>query len=300
MPIELPHDQWRACLHLYVAGSLSVDERVAVEHHLHVCAACRAELREWQVLVDAVRVEAGARFTTLPPLSSVVRANLSRRPSAAQAMGSAAHLIRAQWPLLRGLLPAAILVLILGIVGTISLRDDTRAALPLLALAPIAAALSVAFLHNTEADPAWEIVASASTRPGALVFARLTLLLGCIVVVLLGGSVAVSLTRGVSFGPLVAAWLGPLLLLSALATALAVRWSATIAAGASLTLWISLVTVLVREVGGSPAIAVSLRPLLAPTWWLFASQLAGAAVLWWISWRLANHRLMAAERGLDA
>lgn len=56
-------------------------------------------------------------------------------------------------------------------------EDDTRAALPLLTLAPIVAALSVAFLHHPQADPAWEVVAATPTSPAAPLFARLTLIL---------------------------------------------------------------------------------------------------------------------------
>lgn len=288
---NIPHDECRAQLPFYVAGTLPRNEQAAIERHLDDCERCRAELREWQFLAGTVRREAAARRVSLPPLSAVVRANLYRRPTPGEAMRSAAHLIGAQWPVLRGLLPAALLVLLLGILGTIALRDDTRAALPLLALAPIVAALSVAFLHHTEADPAWEVVAATPTSPGALVFARLTLVLGIIVAVMLGGSLAVSVATGEMLGPLVAVWLGPLLLLSALATVLAVRWTPVIGAGVSLTLWVTVISTLVKELAGDPLLALSLRPLLDPGWWLLGGYLVAAAFLWYLSWRLASGRL---------
>lgn len=285
------HDECRVQLPFYVAGILPRNERAAFEHHLDGCEMCRAELREWQRLAGTVRREAAARRVALPPLSPVVRANLYRQPTPGEAMRSAAHLIGAQWPVLRGLLPAALLILLLGILATIALRDDTRAALPLLALAPIVTALSVAFMHHTEADPAWEVVAATPTSPGVLVFARLTLILSVSVAVMLGGSFAVSVAIGEMLGPLVAVWLGPLLLLSALATVLAVRWTPILSAGVSLALWVTVISMLVKELAGDPLLALSLRPLLDPGWLLFSSHLIVAALLWYLSWRLASSRL---------
>jgi hypothetical protein len=193
---------------------------------------------------------------------------------------------------LRGLLPVAFLVLLLGILGTIALRDDMEAALPLLALVPIVGALCVAFLHHSEVDPAWEIVAATPAAPAVLVFARLTLILGAIVLVMLGGSLAVSMTTGEMLGSLVAVWLGPLLLLSALATVLAIRWTATIGAGISLVLWLSVISMLVKELAGKPLPMLSLQPLLDPGWLLFSGHLVAAALLWYLSWWLARSRLV--------
>ena len=289
------HDDLKSQLPLYVAGTLSDDERRGVELHLQGCKACQADVRAWQITAAAVREEAGARVAKLPPLSPVVTANLRQRPTMVQALQSAAHLIWSQWAVLRGLLPAMLVVLLLGILVTLGLRDDTQAALPLLALAPIVGALTTAFLHHTEADPAWEIVAATPTSPGALVFARLTLVLGVVVGVMLAGSLAVSMATAEMLGPLVAVWLGPLLLLSALATALAVRWTPAIAAGVSLLLWGSVVSTLVAELRGATPIGVSLRPLLEPGAMLLGGQLAGAVMLWWLDWHLLNRQAAAPE-----
>jgi hypothetical protein len=135
-----------------------------------------------------------------------------------------------------------------------------------------------------------EIVAAAPTSPGALIFARLTLILGLIVMVMLGGSIAVSVATGEMLGPLIAVWLGPLLLLSALATVLAVRWTPAIAASVSLALWVTIISMLAKELAGNSFLAVSLRPLLDPGWLLLGGQLIAAAMLWYASWKLANHR----------
>lgn len=290
------HDEWHVELPLYVAGTLPHGERAALEDHLDRCEVCRVEVREWQLLARVVQRETEARHVALPPLSPVVRVNLYRHLTLREAMRSAVHLTAAQWPVLRGMLPAAVLVLAIGTLGTIALRDDLQVALPLLALAPIVAALSVAFLHHTEADPAWEVLAATPTSPGALVFARLTLITAAIVAVMLGGSVAVSIATGEMLGPLVTVWLGPLLLLSALATVLAVRWTAVIGAGISLALWVTVISVLLKELAGDPFLAVSLRPLLDPGWLLCSGYLIAAALLWYLAWRLASSQLVLVEK----
>jgi tetratricopeptide (TPR) repeat protein len=60
------HDQ----LPFYVAGTLPPDERATFERHLAACPECRAALREWQVIAEAVRQDAAARPESgdLPPL----------------------------------------------------------------------------------------------------------------------------------------------------------------------------------------------------------------------------------------
>ncbi|MCZ7569734.1 MAG: zf-HC2 domain-containing protein [Ardenticatenaceae bacterium] len=296
MKNESTHDAWNGKLPFYVAGTLPVSERTALQRHLEGCETCRAELRQWQLLATAARSEAAAREVLLPPLSPVVRASLSRRPSAGEAVRSAVQLVWAQWRVLRVLLPGAVLVLLLGVLGTLALRDDTQAALPLLTLAPIVAAVSVAFLHHSESDPAWEVVAATPTSTGALVFARLTLILTAIVIVMLVGSFAVSVVTGQLLASLIAAWLGPLLLLSALATVLAIRWTAAISAGVCLALWVTIISMLVKELAGDPLLTLSLQPLLDPGWVLFGGQLVAAALLWYLSLRLARGQLVLSGR----
>ena len=69
------HDQ----LPLYVAGTLPPDDRATFERHLAACPECRAALREWQVIAEAVRQDAAARLESgnLPPLR-VLHASPSR------------------------------------------------------------------------------------------------------------------------------------------------------------------------------------------------------------------------------
>ncbi|NDJ78343.1 MAG: LysM peptidoglycan-binding domain-containing protein [Chloroflexi bacterium] len=68
------HERWQNQLLLYVAGTLSPDERIALEQHLATCPACRVALHEWRLIADAVhtdvhqRVEADHQMPALPPL----------------------------------------------------------------------------------------------------------------------------------------------------------------------------------------------------------------------------------------
>ncbi|MGH2542790.1 MAG: anti-sigma factor family protein [Candidatus Acidiferrales bacterium] len=296
MTNESTHETWSAELPFYVAGTLPESEHAAIERHLEGCEACRAEVRQWHLLARAARSEVAAREVVLPPLSPVVRAGLTRRPGVGEALWAAAQLAWAQWTVLRALLPAALLVLLLGVLATLALKDDTPAALPLLALAPIVAALSVAFLHHSESDPAWEVVATTPTSPSTLIFARLTLLLTVTVILLLAGSIVVSLVTGQLLASLIAAWLGPLLLLSALATVLAILWTPATSAGTCLALWVTIVVILVRELRGAPLLTLSLQPLLEPGWLLFGAQLILAMVLWYLSYRLARGQLLLRGR----
>lgn len=293
--------KWRELLPFYVAGVLSAAEGAAVEAHLGDCEACRVAVEEWQSLAVVVRAESATRVPPLPPLSPLVRASLRRRPTLAQALRSAADLTWAQRVVLiqKGLLPAVLLAVLLSVLATLCLRDGWPVALPMLALVPLAAALAVVFLYGPETDPAFEIVTPAPTPPGTLLLARLTLTLGLVGVLATLGSLVLSAAGAVALGPLIGAWLGPLLLLSALATVLALLWRPLTAAGVTLFLWATVVILLGAEVGGQPLIQTSLRPLLQPGWPLFLAQSATAGLLWSLGWLfLARDGLLA--RKLEA
>lgn len=282
------HEGWQDLLPFYAVGTLPAADRAAVEAHLAGCAACQQTIDEWRVVATAVQAEASARAAALPPLSPVVRANLRRRPTPAQALHSAANLVWAQRAVVarRGLALAALLVLVVGVLLSAGLRSNAPAALPLLTLVPVAAALGAAFLHGPDTDPAFEIVATTPTPPATLTFARLTLVLGFVGSVSGLGSLVLSAVDGAALGPLVGAWLGPMLFLSALATVLSLLWQPVVAAGTTLALWAGVVVLLNAELGGRPPLNLSLRPLLHPSWLLFGLQLAVAGLLWLLVWLL--------------
>lgn len=292
------HKLLRNQLPLYVAGVLSADERTHLEQHLHTCPQCQHDLVDWQRIARAVRVEAAAREGTLPALSPVVRGNMQRRPTYAQALRSALGLVWAQRVVVLrgGVVPAVVLVLVLGMLATLGLRDSRFVALPLLGLVPIIAALGVAFLHGPDADPAFDVVSATPTPASTLLFARLTLVLGVLCAVATGGSVMLSTVDHVALLPLIGAWLGPLLLLSALATVLALLWRPLVASGVTLALWACVATLLSAELNGHPLLGVSLLPLITPGWVLFGSQLVLAALLWLAGWWLLTRDTFASQR----
>jgi anti-sigma factor RsiW len=292
------HKLLRNQLPLYVAGVLSAEEHTTVEQHLSTCPTCQLEVVEWQRIARAVRAEAAAREGVLPRLSPIVRGNLQRRPTFGEAARSALALVWAQRVVVLrgGVVPSVVLVLVLGLLATISIRDTTFVALPLLVLVPVIAALGVAFLYGPEADPAFDVVSAAPTPAGTLLFARLTLVLGILCGVATLGSVVLSTTDGVPLFPLIGAWLGPLLLLSALATVLALVWQPLIASGIVLGLWSGVAMLLAAELNGRPFLDVSLRPLLQPGWALFSSQMVTAALLWFVGWFFLARETFEAQR----
>jgi hypothetical protein len=294
-------------LPFYINQTLSTSETARAEAHLAACPTCRASLDEWKSLAEAANRAAVQPMIqdlmqpalNLPPLSPVVVANLRRNMPLHQAFLSAANLVWAQHIFLgRGfLMPALGSLVLLGSLAAYGLGylRSQWIVLPLLAVIPIAAALVTAFLFSTEEDPAREIIASVPTPAGTIIFARLTLGLGAIG--LLAGLSSMALAafeRGFSaFFDLVAVWLGPALLISAVTTTLSLVLHPKMASGIALLLWGSLLIVLHKELTGSPLPGVSLAWMLKPDWVLVGLQSLLAGVLWGSCW------LWLARRGMS-
>lgn len=278
------HEPWQDWLPFYVTGQLPPNERRAVAQHLDACPACRIVLQEWQAVAAGVQGLTAARATGLPPLAPVVLAQVRPRPRLGQALAAAMSLVWAQRVLLMHtrIGPAGLVLLALGAVLVSGLPD--RGLLLWLLLVPILAGLSGVALYSPQADPAFELVATTPIPPPTLVFARLTCLLGAVGSVALLGSVPVSRLTGVTLSGVVAAWLGPALLLAALATLLALLWRPLAAAAVTLGLWIGVISLLQAELGGQPLLPWSLRGLLQPSGGLLAAQLGTALALWAVSW----------------
>ena len=295
------HEQWRDLVPFYVAGTLPAGDRAAVEEHLAECAECREVLREWRLVAAAAQSETSERAIELPPLSAAVRASLRHQPSVGQSLRSMSNLVWGQRAVLvrSGLIPTVLIVLMLGVVASALMRGNAPVALPLLTLVPVAAALGVTFLHGPDTDSAFEIVSATPTQPATLVFARLTLILALVIGVGGLGSVLLSATGVGALAPLVGAWLGPMLVLSALATVLSLLWPPIVAAGTTLALWASVVALLTMELDGGGPPGVSLRPLLNPDWASFGTEVAIALLMWLIAWvLLARDRTSLGRLGI--
>jgi anti-sigma factor RsiW len=284
-------------LPFYFNKTLNESQSARVQAHLSACTACREALEAWADIASATAAE--QRGTSLPRLSPLVQASLHRRPSLRQATASAAHLIWSQRVFIakNWLLPSLGSLIGSGALAALMFSNLAKnwANVPLFAIVPMAAALTSAFLYTFEDDPTRELIAAAPTSLATLLFARLSLALGTIGLMGFAGSLlATLLGQGQhSLLEMVAAWLGPMLLLSALTTVFSLRLHPRVASGAALGLWGLLLILLFAEQAGAPLLRVSLIWLLQPGWALFAGQALLAGLLWLGAWLWLNSHLPA-------
>ena len=98
------------------------------------------------------------------------------------------------------------------------------------------------------------------------------------------GSLALSLLGESSMMSLVTAWLGPTLIISALATFLAQIWRPLVTVPATLTAWTAVVLLLALELNGVLKPAVSLESLIRPGAGLQLTQVLMVMILVTASW----------------
>lgn len=181
---------------------------------------------------------------------------------------------------------ASALVITLGTVVTLATYsiETTNSILPLVILAPLVTAVGIAFVYGPLNDPALEIELAAPLSPRLIALARITLVFCFNLVLGIIGSAALSLSgSGLTFAPLVAAWLAPMAFLSALAFLLSVVFFDPLTSAMfSGAIWLAMS---MRHV-----VTVDLHPLLnllpnlltadaRPLIWLLTVGLMGAA-LW--------------------
>jgi hypothetical protein len=148
-------------------------------------------------------------------------------------------LLRAELQLMRyEVWLASALVMLIGIL--VAANDPMQAGTPFVHIAPIMAALGVAFIFNLNPEPPSEIVLSCMISIRMILLARLTLIY-CLNLLLgvVGSVFLVVINANLSLWPLVAAWLAPMTFLSALAFFVAiVAKDPLLGAATSLVLWI--------------------------------------------------------------
>jgi len=249
----------------YAAGSLGAADRDRVAAHLTTCARCRADHAAWRAIAAAgAGADPGADPGAGPPPDPdrLVRAVLTRSALEAPAPGVGtasgprrrlrylAAVVLAEARLIRLAVPvASALVMVLGVVLVLvdGMTDggapDAVAAGDLLALvAPIVAAAGVAGVHRSRRDPANELLAAIPASGRLLLLVRLALVFGYDLVVALAATavLAAELDGGgaaAGMNALIATWLGPMALLSALSLVVAVRFGPDVALGAAVGLW---------------------------------------------------------------
>ena len=228
----------------YAAGTLTGTDRDAVRAHLADCPACRADLAAWRVIARAAPPPGPA-----PDPERLVRAVLSRsaaepdgtaRPGGRRPVRRLAALLAAEARLIRPAVPiASALVMALGVV-VVLLPATAGGDLVLALVAPIVAAAGVAGTFRSGHDPAAEVLAATPTSGRLLLLVRLVLVFGLDLALALAASAVLAATGAAgtaSMTVLVAAWLGPMVLLCALSLLAAVRWGPDTALGVAVTLW---------------------------------------------------------------
>ena len=195
-------------------------------------------------------------------------------------------LLRAQLRVVRGeIWLASALVMALGLLVTLAMVSTTGGGL-LVLVAPLVAAVGVAFIYGPDVDPALEIELATPVPPRLVLLARLALVLGFNLVMGLAVSVILSLVSAeVAFWPLVSTWLAPMSFLSMLAFLLTVfTTNSFTSAMVSLLLWAFQS---MRQIHGFDEavwfipdfMAASARP------WLWALALLLAALALWLGGR---------------
>ncbi|MEJ3743930.1 zf-HC2 domain-containing protein [Actinomycetes bacterium KLBMP 9797] len=228
----------RELLAEYAAGGLDAARRTQVEAHVAGCADCRADLAAWEGLAGAARPPGGVPGPELVR-AALLRSALAPEPAPQRPWWFVVSLLRAEARLAQvSVLVASAVVMALGVA--LAATQTVGAAGDMLALvAPVVAAIGIATVYGGRRDPAFEVVTATPASPRLILLTRMALVFGYDMVLAL---VATGVLAAVGGDPglpatLVAAWLGPMALLSAVSLLLVVWLGADVAAGAALALW---------------------------------------------------------------
>ncbi|RKF26271.1 anti-sigma factor family protein [Micromonospora globbae] len=268
----------------YAAGTLTPDGAAAVAAHLSRCAACRQEAAAWQRTADGVR-------SRLAPAPASILAAVRRRLATPYAAGRAAgppvyQAVPGSRPLARaaGLLAhqrrlvgwrvwaVSVVVLVAGM--GLAAWASVPAPPVLAVVVPMVAALAVAGTCGGD-EPPQELIQATPTSVRTVLLARLTLVLGAVFVASVVGSLVLSLVGAGGPGRLLAAWLGPMVLLSAVSFAFSVVWRPAVGLSAALALWVLRVLIASGHVGG--AVGGMVEAMWRTSWPVLAA--AGALVV---------------------
>lgn len=228
----------------YAAGTLPDRAAATVAAHLSRCAVCQQDASAWQRIAEGVRdqlVPAPTglfsalrdRLTPPPPRPGTpppYRAVPGGRP-VARAVGLLAH----QWRLV-GWRVWIVAAMVLAAGTAVAGWATAPAEAVLATVVPLVAALVVAAACGDD-DPPGELLRATPTSVRTILLARLTLVLGVLFGAAVVGSLGLSLAGAGEPGRLLAAWLGPMVLLSAVSFALASTWRPAAGGSAALALW---------------------------------------------------------------
>jgi anti-sigma-K factor RskA len=230
----------------YLNRTLNIDERTRVDQHLRTCAACRTELDAWRA-VAASTTEASS--TTAPPSPEVLlrihTAIDATKLAPAAVSATDTRSARYLWQLLLGQIPlvrhgiwiASALTTLLGVVVALLTAHQSAGTFLLALVAPVVAAVGIAFIYGPENDPSLEIAVSTPTSPRMVLLSRMTLVFGYDLLLALAASLALTMVHGLGLWQLIELWFAPMLFLSALTLATSLLFSPLVAMTGALALW---------------------------------------------------------------
>jgi hypothetical protein len=203
----------------------------ALDRHVRSCPRCEREAAAWSTL-RASLAEWEGRLPEPRPLTPAIEP-----VPAGPRVRQAATVVLAQVSVVRRQVWAATAVVV-GI-GCLLLTVSNAAAGPLFALiAPVGAACGMAMIYGRDADPAYEISQACPVSVRTVLVARLFVVTGYdLAVGFLGTLFVTTLGDAGGLWSLMLAWLGPLLLLSAVSVLLSVLYRPWLGIGVALLLW---------------------------------------------------------------
>lgn len=252
----------------YLNGTLNARDGRRVDDHLRACAGCRADLASWKAVQGAV--EASQEATPAPSPAVLAGALVEIKQGEAGRSPLASRLSLA-WQLLLGQLPlvrreiwsASATTMAVGWLVALLVTGPSMAGQAFALLAPVVAAVGVAFVYGPENDPSLEVALSTPTGPRNVLLARLVLVYGYDLLLALAATGAFVIVGG-DFGlwPLISLWLGPMLFLSALALVVSLLVSPAGAVLVALSLWgLRLLATGPAPVGAEPAWTATVKAL---------------------------------------
>lgn len=278
------HNSISEMLPLYVSGALEHNQRQVVEKHLAGCAECRSDLALWSLAAGEILTggRAAAAPTQLAERALLQARRLSAAPSGLRArLAQAALLLRSQIPLVHGeIWVASAAVMALGYIVAVMAKQSGF----VYALAPLIAAACVSFIYGPENDPGFELALSTPTSPRQILLARLALVFGYNLVLVLAATVALLPIAPLHLlGPLALTWLAPMTFLSAAALVISLWTGASNAISVTYIAWLArLIAGPLREaqVGAIPSpLAAGIMEVYQAFWQSPALLLALSAAL---------------------
>jgi hypothetical protein len=180
-----------------------------------------------------------------------------------------------------GIMLASLLVMALG-AFVAAIMTIPNGSTPLALIAPLVAAMGIAFIYGEDVDPPLELLLTTPVSPRLVLLARMALVFGFDLLLGVAASLAlVALRSEWTFGALVALWLAPMTFLSALALFTSTLLKDTLAGVAmSLFIWGALCAGHLMHVYGTPTFLPDFTIASAqPFLWVMGAALAIAA-LW--------------------